>query len=179
MAVEQLLPYLYEELHGLARQLMGGERSAHTLQPTALINEAYMRLGEAGAGAAEDRSHFIRLAARAMRQVLVDHARARKAKKRGGEQAQVTLDESLVAADGEPEDLLEVHEALHKLAGMDPQLSQLVELRFFGGLREEQIAATLGMSVRSVQRSWRAARAWLRREMSQARGGGTASEEES
>lgn len=164
-AVEKLLPYIYDELHGLARRIMAGERHEHTLQPTALINEAFMRLIDRNDPQWEDRMHFVRVAARAMRNVLVDHARARSAAKRGGGNVKVTLDEGLVLEGDDPESLLHVHETLERLAGVDPQLGQIVELRFFGGLKDAEIGAALGVSERTVQRGWRMARAWLSREM--------------
>jgi RNA polymerase sigma factor (TIGR02999 family) len=164
-AVEQLLPYIYDELHGLARRIMAGERHEHTLQPTALINEAFLRLIDQSAPGIQDRVHFVRVAARAMRNVLVDHARARSAAKRGGGNLKVTLDEGLVLEDGDSDSLLHVHETLERLSAVDPQLGQIVELRFFGGLKDAEIGAAIGVSERTVQRGWRMARAWLSREM--------------
>jgi len=162
-AAEQLFPLVYEELHRLAGRLMGNERSSHTLQPTALMNEAYLRLVEPGGGY-DDRGHFLRVAARAMRRVLVDHARARRAHKRQGDK-RVELDADLVAVRDDAESLLAVDEILARLAALDPQLGELVELRFFGGLDNQAAAQALGMSLRSVERSWRTARAFLVREL--------------
>jgi RNA polymerase sigma factor (TIGR02999 family) len=162
-AADQLLPLVYDELHRMAGRLMGQERGNHTLQPTALLNEAYLRLVEPG-GDYADRAHFLRGAARAMRHVLVDHARARAAKKRQGGQ-RVDLDADLVAVRDDAESLLAVDDILAQLATLDPQLAQLVELRFFGGLDNKTAAEALGLSLRSVERSWRTARAVLIREL--------------
>lgn len=162
-AAEQLFPLVYDELHRLAGRLMGQERSDHTLQPTALLNEAYLRLVEPGPGY-DDRSHFLRVAARAMRHVLVDHARARAAKKRQGGK-RVEIDADLVAVRDDADSLLAVDEIMAKLQGLDAQLSELVELRFFGGLDNKTAAQALGMSLRSVERGWRTARAFLVREL--------------
>lgn len=165
-AAEQLLPLVYDELHRLAAQLMGRERKGHTLQATALLNEAFLRLCEPGSEF-DDRSHFLRVAARAMRHVLVDHARARRAGKRGGGGARVDvdIDEVGVFVEDDTDSVLAVDETLGRLAAIDAQLAQLVELRYFGGLDNPSIAAALGMSLRSVERGWRTARAWLAREM--------------
>lgn len=162
-AAEQLFPLVYDELHRLAGRLMGQERSNHTLQPTALLNEAYLRLVEPGSGY-DDRGHFLRVAARAMRHVLVDHARARAAKKRAGGK-RVELDADLVAVRDDAESLLAVDEILQELHGLDPQLAELVELRFFGGLDNQTAAVAMGISLRSVERGWRTARAFLVREL--------------
>lgn len=167
-AAEQLMPFVYDELHRIAGALMGKERANHTLQATALLNEAFLRLVEPGASY-DDRAHFLRVAARAMRNVLVDHARARSAQKRGGGK-RVDLDVEALAGRDDPAGLLAVDETLARLAAVDPQLAQLVELRFFGGLDNPAIAEALGMSLRSVERGWRTARAFLARELDQ-RGG--------
>lgn len=160
-AADELLPLLYEELRAIARRLLADQRSA-TLQPTELIHEAWLRL--AGPGAAErydDRLHFRRVAAKAMRYVVVDRARARSADKRGGGERPATLDEAHVAAHVEAaNDVLAVHEGLQALAGVDAQLAELVELRFYGGLTMDEVAEILGMSRRSAQRAWQLARAW-------------------
>ncbi len=154
---------MYAELHRLAARLMGEERAGHTLQATALLHEAYMRLVEPGAEYS-DRSHFFRVAAKAMRHVLVDHARARAAQKRGGGR-RVDLDSEAFAARDDAQSLLAVDEALGRLQALDPQLGQLVEMRFFGGLDNAATAAGLGISLRSVERGWRLARAFLVREL--------------
>jgi RNA polymerase sigma factor (TIGR02999 family) len=159
-AAAQLLPILYEELRGLAARLMEDERANHTLQPTALVHEAFLRLTGGDGAAVDDRPHFLRLAARAMRNVLVDHARARNAAKRGERRRRVTLDESL-AEDADAERVLVIDDALGRLGEIDPELAQIVELRFFAGLTAEESAAALGTSLRSVERGWRTAKAWL------------------
>jgi RNA polymerase sigma-70 factor (ECF subfamily) len=160
-AAGRLLPLVHAELHRLAQRLMGNERKDHTLQPTALLHEAWLRLCEPGADYA-GRAHFLRVAARAMRNVLVDHARARLAhKRRGG--ARVDVDGLAVA--GDAESVLAVDETLARLHALDPQLVQLVELRFFGGLDNPSVAEALGISLRSVERGWRTARAFLLRDL--------------
>lgn len=165
-AAEQLLPLVYDELRRLAGRLMNDERTGHTLQATALLNEAWLRLVEPGANYV-DRSHFLRVAARAMRHVLVDHARAQKAQKRGSGK-RVDLDSEAFVVSDDPASLLAVDEALERLQALDPQLGQLVELRFFGGLDNTAAAAVLGISLRSVERGWRTARACLLRDLGQA-----------
>jgi RNA polymerase sigma factor (TIGR02999 family) len=163
-AAEQLLPLVYDELHRLAARLMGRERKGHTLQATALLNEAFLRLCDPG-GSFDDRAHFLRVAARAMRHVLVDHARARRAHKRVGPGTRVDLDEAAAFAEDDADSVLAVDETLGRLAAVDSQLAQLVELRYFGGLDNPSIAAALGLSLRSVERAWVTARAWLAREL--------------
>lgn len=170
LAAEQLLPLVYDELHRIAGNLMHRERAGHTLQATALLNEAFVRLVEPGASFA-DRAHFLRTAARAMRNVLVDHARARAAQKRGGGK-RVDLDVEALAGADDAEGLLAVDETLVALHDVDPQLAQLVEMRFFGGLENQAIADSLGMSLRSVERGWRTARAFLAQEMRRREGPG-------
>ena len=162
-AADQLLPLVYDELRRIAARLMGQERAGHTLQATALLNEAFVRLVEPGASY-DDRAHFLRVAVRAMRHVLVDHARARAAHKRAGGQ-RVDLDVEALVAPDHGQGLLAVDETLSRLAAVDPQLAQLVELRFFGGFANREIAAALDLSLRAVERGWRTARAFLVREM--------------
>lgn len=159
-AGDRLLPYLYTELHQMAQAIMRGERQDHTLQATALIHEAWLRLSGETDGC-EGRSHFLALAARAMRHALVDHARARNAQKRGGDLNRVTLDEGISDVVAESADILAIDEALTRLAEFDPDLARLVELRFFAGLKHEEVARALGCSLRSVERKWRLARAWM------------------
>ena len=162
-ASQELYRLLYEELRRLARDALRPERGDHTLQPTALIHEAWFKLVDARAVRWNGRSHFFGVAARAMRQVLVDHARRRAAEKRGPGRERVPLDEALASFEGGAVDLLAVDEALERLARHDGELARLVELRFFGGLSLEEVAAALGRSPRQVELGWQTARAWLYR----------------
>jgi RNA polymerase sigma factor (TIGR02999 family) len=168
-SLERLVPLLYDELRAIAhRQLMGGRipgQPDRTLATTALVNEAYLKLAGGRPGPWVDRPHFLATAALAMRQILVDRARARATAKRGGGRANVTLDEEAIAMLDEPEVLLEIDEALVRLAVIAPRLSRVVECRFYGGMSEEEIAAALGVTVRTVQRDWVKARMLLRREL--------------
>jgi len=162
-ARDALIPVVYEQLRRIARQYLRRERAGHTLQTTALIHEAYLKLVEQTVSW-QSRNHFFGIAARLMRQILVDHARARQRLKRGGQQYQI----SLTAADREGEqsrDLLALNEALETLASVDPLRSQIVELRFFGGLTIEESAQVMRVSTPTVERGWRAARAWLQTEL--------------
>jgi RNA polymerase sigma factor (TIGR02999 family) len=169
-ALERLLPLVYDELRRIAARAMRGEAEGHTLQTTALLHEAYLRLvGEPGDGDRADwrnRQQFYAVASRAMRRILVDHARERNAQKRGGGVRALPLDE--VTEPGAPEaasDVLAVDHALARLAVVDPDLARLVELKFFGGLGLEDIAALLGVSTSTAWREWNTAKAWLRREI--------------
>ncbi len=144
---------------------MKGERDGHTLEPTALVHEAYLRLVGGAPLAVEGRAHFYRLASRAMRQVLVDAARRRDAERRGGEFQRVTLDSALVADSAATHDVLDLHEALERLAALDPALERLVEMRFFTGLTLDEAADALGVSRRKAAKDWAAARLWLKREL--------------
>ncbi|MBI3846421.1 MAG: sigma-70 family RNA polymerase sigma factor [Planctomycetes bacterium] len=164
-AVHDLFPLVYDELHRLAEGYMQDERACHTLQPTALVSEAYVRLATGEPGDFEGRAHFFRVAARAMRQVLVDHARARDAAKRGGGRERVTLDEAAATFGERGAPVLVLDDALQQLASVDEPLAQIVELRFFGGLTNEETGAALGISTRSIERGWRTARAWLHRKL--------------
>ena len=165
--LERILPIVYGELQNIARRQMAKEKAGHTLQPTALVHEAYLRLVNASAVPWENRAHFFAVAARAMRQVLVDHARRRDAHKRGGDQQRVSLSEDMAAEWAQSDfDLLDLHEALEKLSVVDAQLGRLVELRFFGGLTLDETAAVLGISRRKVAKDWSFARVWLARELS-------------
>lgn len=160
-AMERLLPLLYAELHRIAEIHMGRERPDHTLQPTALVNEAYLRLLGTTEVAWENRAHFLRAASQTMRRVLVDHARARNAAKRGSAM-RVTLDESLDASnDDRTLDLLILDDAMERLAAAEPRWAQVVELRCFGGLEVAEVAKVLELSTATVARDWRFARAWL------------------
>jgi RNA polymerase sigma-70 factor (ECF subfamily) len=167
-ALDDLLPSLQRELHDIARRCMAGERVGHTLQPTALVNEAYLRLVDVQRINWQNRAHFLAVAARVMRRVLVDAARSRRANKRGGEAVRVTFDEVLPVADNQPE-LIALDDALEALARVDPRKSQVIELRFFGGLSVDETASVLGVSPDTVLRDWRLAKAWLTREMTQSR----------
>jgi RNA polymerase sigma factor (TIGR02999 family) len=163
-AFEKLVPLVYQELHRLASSYMRGERSGHLLQTTALVNEAYLRLHETDRIQWQDRNHFYAVAARAMRRVLVDFARARKQHKRNGGR-QVSLDEALTIGSDRSADIVALDDALTTLAKVHPRQSQIVELRFFGGLTEPHIARVLGVSPRTVSSDWRMARSWLLREL--------------
>lgn len=160
-----VISLVYDELRALARRQLREERDAHTLRPTALVHEAYVRLAGAGTLSINGRRHFLRLAARAMRQILVDAARARGAHKRGGEWQRVTLDGDLAGAQERPWDVIDLHEALERLAELDPELERLVELRFFTGLTVEEAAEALGVSPRKAAKDWAAVRLWLRQEL--------------
>ena len=163
-ALERLLPAVYVELRAIAARHLGSERTGHTLQPTAVVNEAYLRLRDLGHVPWHDRTHFFAIASRIMRRLLVDHARARTAQKRGAAAPRVQLAEGLqagVESALDPADLIDLERALEQLAADEPRLSRLVELRFFGGLKIEEAAELLGCSVRTAKRDWAFARAWL------------------
>ncbi len=163
-AAQELLPLVYAELRRQAGRAMDGERGDHTLQPTALVHEAYLRL--VGSQVRwESRAHFVRVAARAMRNVLVDHARARRTDKRGQGRDRAALDGVLAAYEERHLDVLAVHDALERLHAVDEPLARLVELRFFAGLSIEETARVLEISTATVERHWRVARLWLRREL--------------
>ena len=164
-ALERLTPLVAAELRRLARAYMRRERRGHTLQTTALLNEAFLRLTDARAVRWQDRAHFLGIAARLMRRVLVDHARSRGYAKRGGGARRVTLDEGLVRS-GEPAlDVVELDRALEALAAVDARKSRLIDLRFFGGLSVEETAEVLQVSPDTVKRDWRLAKLWLLREL--------------
>ena len=165
-AWDEAFRILYDELREVAGRHMGREQVGHTLQPTALVNEAYMRLVRNPPAEASDRAHFVALAARAMRQVLVDHARAHSAAKRGGGVRPLTLEESLRLDTASPEEVLALDLALDRLDEVDPRLRQLVELRYFGGMKDQEVAQLLDVSERTVRTYWTRARAWLHRELS-------------
>lgn len=165
MALESLLPLVYDELRRIAAGFLRHERRDHTLQPTALVNEAYLRLLGQRSVDWQNRAQFLGIAAQAMRRVLVDHARARAAGKRGGPQTRVTLDEVHAVSPGEDVDVLALDEALEELAEFDARLARVVELRFFGGLTNPEVAEALGISVATVDRERATAVAWLRRRL--------------
>jgi RNA polymerase sigma factor (TIGR02999 family) len=164
-ALDQLMPLVYAELRQLAKSHMRRERAGQTLQTTALIHEAYLRLIDADRVRLENRAHFFAAAARVMRQVLVDLARERGSRKRGGAARRVSFDEAMAVGRQHDEGLLALDEALGALAQIDPRKSQVVELRFFGGLSVEETAGALGVSVETVHRDWRLARSWLLRKL--------------
>jgi RNA polymerase sigma-70 factor, ECF subfamily len=164
-AFAALVPLVYGELHRLARLYMSRERNGLTLQPTALVNEAYVRLVDAQSVRWQDRAHFLAVAARVMRQILVDMARARASVKRAGRAQRVPFDESLVAVSEWSASLVALDDALSALAEKDARKSHVIELRFFGGLSVEETAEALHVSTRTVLRDWRLARAWLSREL--------------
>jgi len=165
-ALEKLMPLVYAELHRLAKRYMGREHVGRTLQTSALVNEAYLRLVDAHGVRWQNRAHFFAVSAQIMRRILVDFARARQNLKRGGGARQVTLDEGLVVSPESGADLLALDEALDKLAVLNPRQSRVVELRYFGGLNEEEAAEALKVSPRTVRHDWSLARAWLYRELS-------------
>jgi len=162
-ALEKLLPLVNVELRRLAGHYMRGETPGHTLQTSALVNEAYLRLIDQRHVRWQNRAHFFGIAAQLMRRILIDHARKAQYQKRGGGAVQVSLDEAAAVAEARAAELLAVDEALGKLTAMDVRKGRLVELRFFGGLTEEETAEVMGISVPTVQREWRAAKAWLHR----------------
>ena len=164
-ALDELTPLVYEELRRQASRYLRRERRGHSLQTTALINEAFLRLIDAKDVHWQDRAHFFAIAANLMRRVLVDYARRRDAEKRGGSALRLTLDEALAVAKETDVDLLAIDEALDRLAKIDPQQARVVELRFFSGLTVDETAVALGVSPKTVKRDWSVARAWLCREI--------------
>ena len=165
-ALDKLMPLVYAELHRLAKRYMGREHTGRTLQTSALVNEAYLRLVDVHGVRWQNRAHFFAVSAQIMRRILVDFARTRQNLKRGGGVRQVTLDEGLVVSPESGADLLALDEALEKLAVLNPRQSKVVELRYFGGLNEEEAAEALNVSSRTVRHDWSLARAWLYRELS-------------
>lgn len=161
----ELLQRVYQELHRLAAHFMRAERIDHTLQPTALVNEAYLRLVGNKALAWESRAHFFNAAAQTMRRILVDHARAAKSAKRPGSGQRVELRDDAQATDHSPADMIALDTALERLAAMDPRQARVVELRFFAGLGVEDVAKVLDVSEKTVKRDWAVARAWLEAEL--------------
>jgi RNA polymerase sigma factor (TIGR02999 family) len=160
-----LIPLVHRELHQIAQRHMRHERAGHTLQATALVNEAYLRLIVAKDVTWRDRSHFLAVCARVMRRILVDHARSRRSQKRGGHAAKVTFDEALVVTNEVGQDFAALDDALEALAKFDERKSRVVELRFFGGLSVEETASVVEVSPDTVMRDWQLAKVWLRREM--------------
>ncbi len=170
-ALDLLFPLVYDELRAAAARALGREHGARPLQATELVHEAYLRLAGPAHGAVHDRSHFVAVAARAMRQVLIDQARRRRAGRRGADAVHVTLGDGDAAIATSDDELLSLDDALVRLARLDARLREVVELRFFGGLTERETAATLGVTERTVQRDWARARAWLHKEIYPTAGG--------
>lgn len=160
-ALDRLFPLVYDELRHIAHRQLGRERPDHTLQTTALVHEAYLKLVDQTRAQLSDRTHFFAVAARAMRRILVDYARRHRAAKRGGAQAPASLDDTTLVADQRADTLLGLDEALARLAEVDERLSRVVECRFFGGLTEEETADALGVTARTVRRDWIKAKGWL------------------
>jgi RNA polymerase sigma factor (TIGR02999 family) len=165
-ALDELFPLVYDELRRVADRQLRGERAGHTLQPTALVHEAYLRLIEQHSVDWRNRAHFFGLAAEMMRRILVNYALKRQAAKRGGHVTRLALDDAVSFAEQREVDLVLLDEALRRLAVIDPQQSRIVELRFFGGLTIEEVAEALGISDSTVKREWRVARAWLYQQIS-------------
>jgi RNA polymerase sigma factor (TIGR02999 family) len=163
--VDRLMELVYGELRQIARRYMARERVAHTLEPTALVNEAFMKLIGQDRVDWQNRSHFMAVASQSMRRILVDHARSRNREKRGGGRPQIIMDDALTLVPGRDADVLAVDEALEKLAELDATQAKIVEMRFFGGMSVEEVAEALDMPKRSVERQWTKTRAWLRREL--------------
>ena len=168
-ALEKLVRLVHGELHRIARRCMAGQRVGHSLQPTALVNEAYLRLLDVQQINWQDRAHFLAMSARLMRRTLVDHARAKGYQKRGGDAVRVTFDDMAVAAKERGHDLVALDDALELLAKVDERKSRVVEMRFFGGLTVEETASVLKVSVDTVMRDWKLAKVWLSRELKKAR----------
>jgi RNA polymerase sigma-70 factor (ECF subfamily) len=161
-AMDELLPLIYDELRRLASSYLRRERQGHTLQPTALVHEAYMRMVDQTQVRWQNRAHFFGVAAQMMRRILVDHARGHAAEKRGGEFQKLSLDEQVEVASMDRElNLVALDDALNRLSEVDPQKSKIVELRFFGGLSVDETAEVMGVSAPTVKRQWRMAKAWL------------------
>lgn len=164
-ALDQLMPLVYDELHRLAERYMRRERAGHTLQPTALVNEAYLQLVDQNRVQWQNRAHFFGVAAQMMRRITMLHVRKLRAAKRGGDAPKITFDEELLLPEQRTEDLIALDDALNDLAAFDPRLSRIVELRFFGGLKIDETAEALGISTATVKREWRTAKAWLANEL--------------
>jgi RNA polymerase sigma factor (TIGR02999 family) len=164
-ALERLIPLVHRELHEIARRCMAGERADHSLQATALVNEVYLRLVEGTRVKWQDRAHFLAVAARVMRRILVDHARTHHAQKRGGRATRVTFDEALIVTSERHADLVALDDAMKALATFDERKSRVIELRYFGGLSVEETAVVLKVSPSTVMDDWRLAKTWLQREM--------------
>jgi RNA polymerase sigma-70 factor (ECF subfamily) len=166
-AKERLIPFVYDELKRQARRLMSKERINHTLQPTALVHEAFLRLSEQTGIDWKDRSHFYGIASRLMRQILIDYARLHATSKRGGDSVHFSIDSVQIPVAESAGSLLILNEALERLESLDEKQAQIVEMRFFGGMSNQEIAEALNVSERTVMREWQAARLWLYRELNQ------------
>lgn len=164
-AGDALMELLYQDLYKIAQNRMRRERGSHTLQPTALVNEAYLRLVQTPDRTWQNRAHFLAAASKAMRRLLIDHARKRNAGIHGGGFIRVPLDDRIVGANYTPEVLLTIDNALSKLQALDPELAQVVEYRFFGGLTHDEVASLLGVSSKTVKRRWETAQTWIKAEM--------------
>ena len=164
-ALTKLTPLVYEDLRRIAHRFMSGQRPDHTLQTTALVNEAYLRLADQTNPNWQDRTHFVAVAARAMRQILVNYAKSSQAQKRGGGTIKTQLDEAALVSPEESRQIVELHEALERLAGLDSRKAEVVELKYFGGLNYEEIAEVLKISAITVRRDWEFAKAWLYAEL--------------
>lgn len=162
---DRLFAIVYDELHACAEDHFRRQPEGHTLQPTALVHEAFLKLVDQTHAGWTSRAHFLAVAARAMRQTLIDHSRRRAALKRGGDLCRVTLDEAVTPIVEFDPELLDLEECLQRLAALDPRQSHIVELRFFGGMTVEEVAHVLGLSKATIESDWRMARAWLRREL--------------
>src|SRR5438093_9555850 len=160
-ALTELTPLVYEELHRLAHHFMEGQRPNHTLQTTALVNEAYLRLADQTNPSWQNRAHFFAVAARAMRQILVSYARSNRAQKRGGGAVRVELDEAAILSPAQSKEIVDLHEALERLGTLDSRKAQVVELKYFGGLNHDEIAEVMKISTVTVRRDWVFAKAWL------------------
>jgi RNA polymerase sigma-70 factor (ECF subfamily) len=168
--LSRMMPVVYDELRRLARLYMRREKAGQTLQATALVNEAYLRLMKEKAHGWKNRAHFCAIAANSMREILVERARSRAAQKRRGSRIRLSLDEAMLTEQSKPLDLLTLDEALERLAVFDPRLARIVELRFFGGLNIEELAQEMELSPATIKRSWAMAKAWLKSEMEKAHG---------
>lgn len=166
-ALDELVPLVYQELRSLARRHLANERADHTLSTKALVHEAYVKLVDIDRVAWQDRAHFFAMASRAMRRILIDHARARRRQKRGGGRERVSLDEIPLVSDEQAEELIVLDDALRRLAELSERQSRVVEMRFFSGLTIEETAHVLELSPASVKRDWTVARAWLNQELGQ------------
>lgn len=162
---ERLMPLVYDQMRALAGSMINQEIPGHTLQPTALVNEAYLKLADQNRVNWKGKTHFFAIGAKVMRRILVDHARGRKRQKRGGGMRRITLGDDMKVSSRNDEDVLAIEEALTKLAELDPRQVEIIEMRFFGGMTVEEVAEVLSVSKRTVESDWTMARAWLRREL--------------